>query len=460
MDSECELSDAAGRQRPLPYHQGVSFPPAYIQASTHVLETALRSVAAYASWRPHDPGPACDIDTRYAALPSLTKKDIRAHFPAGLLLPGKDLEKGLASGAIWFVETSGTTADQVTNIWCQEWWDASERASWGLNSEISRIATGGHPEAILVSPLNVGIVGRNGLLPMHERIADQYLFLNEVMYPSEWTDALLDRMVSELNSFQPVVLEGNPSLLAILARHIVRRGARVHPPGAIVLTYEFPSRIHVRQIRMAFPGVPLASSYGSTEAGYVFMECEHGRLHQNAEYCRVDFQPFKEEHGGPAVGRVLLTVLNHPWCSLVRFDVGDLARLDARGACPCGRGGGMVLEGIEGRAVNVTLAPDGRALTQARVDDALAAVDVIDEYRLEQRAGAEYELMFAAGADAPRDVEGAAAAVLHALYGPDARIAVRRVGQVPPEASGKYRLARAAFPVTPGYLLDARYALL
>ena len=86
-------------------------------------------------------------------------------------------------------------------------------------------------EAILVSPLNVGIVGRNGLLPMHERIADQYLFLNEVMYPSEWTDALLDRMVSELNSFQPVVLEGNPSLLAILARHIVRRGARVHPPG-------------------------------------------------------------------------------------------------------------------------------------------------------------------------------------------------------------------------------------
>jgi hypothetical protein len=89
---------------------------------------ALNQVDAYKSWKVFDPGRRYSVDARYATLPALTKKDIRKHFPTGLVPPGCSIESGLASGEIEFVKTSGTTDVAVTNIWYQKWWNASEYA--------------------------------------------------------------------------------------------------------------------------------------------------------------------------------------------------------------------------------------------------------------------------------------------------------------------------------------------
>jgi len=75
-----------------------------------------------------DPGRQYPIDVRYAAMPVFTKQDIREHFPGGMLPSDRDVSRGLASGEIEFVKTSGSTGDSVTNIWNQKWWDASEKA--------------------------------------------------------------------------------------------------------------------------------------------------------------------------------------------------------------------------------------------------------------------------------------------------------------------------------------------
>jgi hypothetical protein len=52
------------------------FPSDYYQNSRNVLDTAIQGLSAYKSWRFHDPGIDCDIDTRYRAMPVLTKRDI------------------------------------------------------------------------------------------------------------------------------------------------------------------------------------------------------------------------------------------------------------------------------------------------------------------------------------------------------------------------------------------------
>ena len=66
-------------------------------------------------------------DYRFACMPALTKKDIREHFP-DVLPPGLDIAKGIESGQIELVQTSGTTDDKITNLWNQKWWDASEQS--------------------------------------------------------------------------------------------------------------------------------------------------------------------------------------------------------------------------------------------------------------------------------------------------------------------------------------------
>ena len=406
------------------------------------LETALVSVPAYRSWRELDPGPDDDIDRRYSRMPALTKADIRTLGVRAFVPTNQDLEAGIASGRIEHVKTSGSTDEQVTNLWCQEWWNASERASWQSHGCAAQSLTGSQPEAILTSPLCAGMPCETGYLPFEKRRLDRFLFLNEKVDPSEWTDEHMDRMVNELNRFQPVSLEANPSFLAKLSRHIARARRRVVQPCIIILTYEYPSILHYRFIREAF-SAPVASSYGCTECGYVFMECEAGRLHQNTEYCRVDFQPLAEEHGGSEVGRILVTTFHNPWYVMVRFDVGDLVRLEPGGVCPCGRSDGMTLAAIEGRVKNVTMTPGGKAVTQRQVDCAIAKVPGIEDYQARQTGRADYEVSIVCGPSSTGSTcEAQVAEALGSVYGVKAKVLVKTERALSPEMPGKYRLVK------------------
>jgi phenylacetate-CoA ligase len=447
----------------------ISLPPATACAQTTAptvyearcresLELALGATPAYAAWRALDPGPGVPPLERLRALPALDKAQMRRHGPEGFVANGRDLGQAIDAGHIELVQTSGSTGDRVTNVWDQIWWDGAELAALRLNAYAVAAQPGNHREALLTSPFCAGVPCENGTLPREERSLGRFLYLTENWNPATWTPEHMDRMVAEIRAFRPVFLEGNPSFLARLSRHMVRTGARVAPPALIVLTYENPSLLHYRQIRAAF-GCPVASSYGATEAGYVFMECEADRLHQNSECCHVDFLPLRPEHGGPRVGRLLVTTFEHPWRVLLRFDIADLGRLADPQQCPCGRRGGLILENIEGRVVNLTLTPDGRAVTQAAVDRAVvAAAPHLDEYQVFQTAKDEYELRWVVEKEGCEESGRAAADALRALYGPGARVTAVRRDAIEPDPPGKYRLARALFDIDANALIDPAYA--
>jgi phenylacetate-coenzyme A ligase PaaK-like adenylate-forming protein len=427
------------------------FPPVYRTLQQSVLEGALATVPAYRSWRNADPGASAPIDVRYAALPALTKADLRRHRPEGFVPDDRDVAQALAADDIEYVATSGSTSDAVINLWCQEWWDASEAASWKLNAVTARAGLGEHREAILSSPLCVGFARADGYLSMEERTLHEYLFLCEKADPSEWTPQLCDRMLEELCRFEPVLLEANPSFLDALCRYAIAHKSQVFQPVAVVLTYENPSLIHLRHIRQVF-GCPVISSYGTTECGYVFMQCEAGRFHQNTEHCHIDFQPLKPVHGGPMVGRILVTTFHNPWRSLLRFDVGDLVRL-AAAPCPCGRREGLTLDAIEGRAVNSTIALNGRLVTQRSADAVMATIEGVDQYTLVQTGQGAYSVRYVSTSRDPAAIEPEIAASLRGLYGSDAQVSAEPVAAISPELSVKYRLTKADFEIKiEGYL--------
>jgi phenylacetate-coenzyme A ligase PaaK-like adenylate-forming protein len=429
----------------------------YAERCRTALDEALRSTRGYEAWRGLDPGPGCDVFSRLASLPALTKSALREHGPEGFVPRGRDVAAGLAAGEIELAETSGSTGDRVANIWYQRWWDASEAASWRLNAHVCAASVGEHPEAIITSPWCTGIPCEDDYLSMHQRTVGRFLYLSERSDPSAWSPGLMDRMAAELDAFKPVVIEANPSFLARLSRHIVERRLRVPSPEIIILTYENPSILHRRQIGRAFDA-PIASSYGSTEAGYVFMECEAGRLHQVTESCHVDFLPFAPGHGGPGTGRILVTTFDNPWRSLVRFDIGDVVRLSGPAPCPCGRDEGLTLASIEGRTVSLTLTPEGGAVTQGAVDRALSDIEGMVEYQLIQTGPAACRLLYVVERVEPRAAEGAAREALRALYGGAATITAELVESIVPDPPGKYKLAKSIEPVDSDALLDARFA--
>ena len=420
--------------------------------SVAALESALADAPFYQRWRNHDPGPLSHIDGRYAALPILTKRDIRVHMPKGFIPRGRDFKTGIESGAIELVTTSGTSDDRATIVWPQPWWDASEHAAARLHAGLDRVINGSQREAVLATPLCAGNICHIGDLSMAERTMGRLLFLNQKPDPTHWTSGDMERMLDELNRFAPELLEADPAYLAILARHAANKGITVQAPRFISLTFEFPSRLHYRQIRRLFPLTPILSSYGSTETGHVFTECERGHFHLNADYCRVDLQPLCARHGGPAIGRMLATILQNPWVSLLRFDVGDLGRL-AAAPCPCGRAG-LTLDSIEGRTRDLTFTTDGDAVTLGAVDRRLGDIEGLLAYRIEQHDRENYRFLFVAEPGAEATVSNESSARLAALYGTSARLTTQRESAIVAEQSGKFRLARTLFTWDPETLFE------
>ena len=174
-------------------------------------------------------------------------------------------------------------------------------------------------------------------------------------------------------------------------------------------------------------------------------------------FCRVDFQRLKPEHGGPDIGRMLVTTFDNPWYYMLRFDVGDFARLDEEQKCACGRDTGFIVSAIEGRWTNVTLTCDGRLVTLHKLDDALGEIEDIDEYRLEQPSSGVYTLYLVSRRRDKNNLSQEATKILHKIYGKEADISIIYREYLTPEDSGKYCLAKALFPMNIDDYLDKEY---
>jgi len=178
------------------------------------------------------------------------------------------------------------------------------------------------------------------------------------------------------------------------------------------------------------------------------MECEQGRLHQNSAFCRADIAPL--EGCEPNVGRILATTFGNRWFPLLRFEIGDLARISPD-PCPCGRSFGLTLSSIEGRSLSIFLAPGRGLVSHRQLDQAIAAVEGIDEYRLDQESPRCVRLRLVPSTGRRRQsVLGEAREAVHALLGDGIALEVQAVKRLLPEASGKFLLAKRHFPLAVG----------
>jgi phenylacetate-CoA ligase len=373
-----------------------------------------------------------------ASFPVLTRDRVRAAFPHGLVPKGESLKDALKRGEVALVGTTGTSGDRVQVLWHQPWWDAQDRDGFGphpIAREVSAQAS--YREAVLTTPICSGTTCHASRLSMEERIEDdRLLFLNQTADPALWTDADVARMADELETFAPAAIEGDPAYLAFFVTRLARLGRKPYRPRFVYVSYELPSILHVRAIAAAF-GVPVLDAYGSTECGCVFLECERGRLHQNARWTHAEVLPVARVDGA---GFLVLTPLRNRWLNLVRYDTGDLVRL-ARDPCACGNTDGLALESVEGRARDSVFAADGRALPPRTVDRAMATVDGLLHFRLLQTSALEAELDLVPNERAELDLRRATEAAASVLgFEPRARVAT----SIPVEASGKFRLCKAA----------------
>ncbi|MFC1826894.1 phenylacetate--CoA ligase family protein [Thermodesulfobacteriota bacterium] len=158
---------------------------------------------------------------------------------------------------------------------------------------------------------------------------------------------------------EPDYLLSYPSNLQTLAIYFLQNGLKLEKLKG-VRTFGETLDSGVRSACNEAWGVPLVDMYTAQELGYIALQCPENedRYHIQAENLFVEVV---DEQGQPCktgeVGRVLLTTLHNFAMPLIRYEIGDYAKVG--GLCSCGRTL-PVLSQIMGRQRNMLVFPDGR----------------------------------------------------------------------------------------------------
>jgi phenylacetate-coenzyme A ligase PaaK-like adenylate-forming protein len=108
--------------------------------------------------------------------------------------------------------------------------------------------------------------------------------------------------------------------------------------------------------------VPSLSNYSAGEIGPIAFECRKHQGYYHVAHSNVIVESdsrFTASFNGESVGRVLITNLHSYATPIIRYDVGDFAKVEPR--CPCGHDG-TVISNIFGRGKHFLRHPDGRLL--------------------------------------------------------------------------------------------------
>lgn len=310
-------------------------------------------------------------DTWRGGPPILTKEHIAKGFPENWMTPL--LRKALQDREIEFATSSGTTSDRLQILRRKNWWLDEYRRTYRHIPQLEGFLVGEDPKAILTTAICSNAACFLDSPEYEARVHNQTLYLNTTPDPNRWTREDIARIAAELTRFAPVYLDADPIYLALFLHFADRFGIAVSVPALKVLTlsYELVPGL-VRTYIEHRLGIPAINLYGTTETGYLFAEAPDGSLRRCPELSRVELSPFMPDQG---LYRVLVTSLKNEFMPLLRYDVGDLVKVDMthQQVRAHGNGDTAPVRYFCGRVRDVVSTPNGAVLSTGDLDAAVTA---------------------------------------------------------------------------------------
>ena len=357
-----------------------------------------------------------------AAIPFLTKGLIRANIAALKGRSAKGLVRyntGGSSGEplVFYLGRERVSHDVAAKWRATRWWNVDigdrEIVAWG-------------------SPIELGV--QDWARGVRDR-----LFRTTLLPAFEMSESKLQQFVARIRAVRPAMLFGYPSALAYIARYADARGLALNELG-IRVAFVTSERLYPEQraaIETAF-GCPVANGYGGRDSGFIAHECPAGGMHIMAEDIVVEIVD-GEGRPQPAgvAGEIVVTHMATREFPFIRYRTGDVGVLDDR-ACACGRGLPLIRE-IHGRTTDFVVAQDGTIMHGLALIYVIRDLSGIARFKIVQESVAHTRVLLVpdAGFD-PGHVLRIEREFVRRL-GPDVRVDVECMSDIPAEPSGKFR---------------------
>lgn len=321
------------------------------RALEHIVNHAWRTVPYYSNY-PRIEWHSCEDIRNY---PVLSREVVRSN-------PQRFVSRNVTPSNCIRVGTTGTTGASLRVTYTEEvarrnWAFHMRRWSWaGIKPRTPRVTLFG-----------------SRVVPAHRR------------HPPFWTHNVFEQQtlasifhLSESNAPHYIdflqnnagkVLEGFPSVLAILADFVLKAGARI--PMRVVFTDGEPLYPLLREsIERAF-AARVFDLYGNTELCGLIHECEDGRMHAAPDYAFLEILDEADRPVEPGVeGFLVWTGFINEGMPLIRYRIGDRGCWDAGPTCSCGRSFPVVVPTIT-RESDILRCPDGRIFSPRALNQAL-----------------------------------------------------------------------------------------
>jgi phenylacetate-coenzyme A ligase PaaK-like adenylate-forming protein len=372
-----------------------------------------------------------------AAIPTMTKADLMAHFDDIVCVPGvsRDIAEAHLDGVgadpyllgeHHVVASGGSSGARGVFVYDWEGWlvcalsqqrfRARRRRELGIGPEgVTAVVAGGsgtHMSYAMARTFGRSMVPVPATLPTGE-------------------------LVERLNALQPAVLSGYPSMVSALASEAMAGRLRISP--RLVMCASEPLLPETRQRVAEAWSVSVVNSYFTCE-GPSASDCGHDAgMHLNADVCV--FEPVDE--GGRAVrageraAKVFVTPLFNHALPLIRYELTDEMTI-LEGPCPCGSGMARIAD-VAGRSDDVFTYAGGVAVHPMVFRSILGHERHVVDYQVRQVDGGAAVVLRADGAV---DVDGLGRAIedgLRAVGIPAPSVSVAIVDDLERGSAGKLK---------------------
>jgi len=377
----------------------------------------------------------CEARQEFAAsglseLPLLTKAQLRQQLDSILTrsIPGRDWQHGHTSGttgsplSLWYdrVTCQATNAADLL----QKRWAGMRDGEW------------------------IGLLLGRQITPQTQNVPpfwQRNFALKQVWFSSlHLSHANLPAYVGEMRRARLSYLEGYPSTLFVLARHLLQRGESL-PMKAVFSSSETLLDMQREAIESAFEA-PLYDFYGHAERTVFAIECsEHAGKHLVEPY---GITEIVDEAGKPVpegeFGYIVGTSLFNTAMPMIRYRTNDISALDSS-PCPCGSHFRRIV-GVSTKAEDIVVLPDGRWLSPSALTHPFKSFPQIVESQIVQESTTYVCVRVVAGPDFSISHERELLDGLKARLGIAVSIDIQRVDRIPRERSGKFRWVVSKVP--------------
>lgn len=251
------------------------------------------------------------------------------------------------------------------------------------------------------------------------------------------SDDRLPEYVAEIRRRRLRFLEGYPSTLFILARHLLDRGERL-PMRSVFTSSETLHDVQKEAICKAFQ-CEVFDFYGHAERAIFASECDaHDGKHVAEEFGFVELVDAAGQVVGPGeTGYLVGTSLHNLAMPMIRYRTSDLSRIIEE-PCACGRTSRRVAA-VTTKAEDIVMTPDGRLISPSVLTHPFKPLEGLRKSQIIQEGNDLLRIRLVIGTRFTDEDRTRLTEALAERVGPGMRILIEEVEDIPSEASGKFR---------------------